>query len=409
MSEEYPTLGFDPAPGEAERIAQAARSTSGALEAMNEIANVLRGADDGEWRGEAAVRFREMMDDDLRPKIDDAVSAFETAYGALDSWSSTVDLNQASARYYERMAAAAQERHDQAVANLAGVPDAPGPNDPPPENKAEADEIDRNNADAKKYATARDDARDDVAKWTGKARTLQHEHQEEAGRIRGLFADAIDIAPNEPNFLQQGVDWVGGKLDELGDVLADLGDRFLEFLQEIAPLLEFIGDIAGLLGSVLGLLAFIPGLQFLAPFALALAGIGLLAHYLAAAGETGSFLEPFKDPGLWVEMATVAVGALAVFKIGPALTSAARLSGNTRMVPQLLGGAQEIPLGFFSLARGAVPTMETSEFVLRTASLHATWGDWLVQVAQGRETGGFVSDLVTGNVGPMTADKTLTR
>ncbi|MET1038826.1 MAG: putative T7SS-secreted protein [Aeromicrobium sp.] len=409
MSEEYPTLGFDPAPGEAERIAAAARSTSTALEAMNEVAAVLRGVDDGEWRGEAAIRFREMMDDDLRPKIDDAVTAFDTAYRALDSWSSTVDLNQASARYYERMAAAAQERHDQAVTNLAGVPEAPGPHDPPPANKAESDEIDRNNADATTYATARDDARTEVAEWKGKARTLQHDHQEEAGRIRGMFFDAIDIAPNEPNFLQQGVDWVGGKLDELGDLLADLGDRFLEFLQEIAPLLEFIGDIAGLLGSILGLLAFIPGLQFLAPFALALAGIGLLAHYLSAAGETGSFLEPFKDPGLWVEIATVAVGALAVFKIGPALTSAARLSGNTRMVPQLIGGATEVPYGFFSLARGAVTSMETAEFGWRTASLHATWGDWIVQVAQGRETGSFIDGLVTGNVGPMTADSTLTR
>jgi hypothetical protein len=289
------------------------------------------------------------------------------------------------------------------------VPDAPGPHDPPPQTKAESDEIDRNNADATRYATARDDARNEVAEWKAKARTLQHDHREEAGRIRGMFFDAIDIAPNEPNVIQQGFDWVGDKLDQLGDLIADLGDRFLEFLQTIAPLLDFIGDLASLLGSVLGLLAFIPGLQFLAPFALALAGIGLLAHYLSAAGETGSFLEPFKDPGLWVEMATVAVGALAVFKIGPALTSAARVSGNTRMVPQLLGGPLEVPLGFFSVARGAVPTMETAEFAWRTASLHATWGDWIVQVAQSHDTGRFIGDLFGGTVGPMTADSTLTR
>lgn len=409
MSDEYPTLGFNPAPGDAERIAEGARSTSSALKAMNEVANVLRGADEGEWRGEAAVRFRDMMDEDLRPKVDDAVRAFDLAYQALTSWSSTVDLNQASARYYERMAAAAQERHDQAVADLAGVPDAPGPHDPPPATQAEQDEIDRNDSDATRFATARDDARQEVAEWRDKAAALQHDHNEEAGRIRGMFFDAIEIAPNEPNFLQQGLDWVGDRLDDVGDFLADLGDQFLAFLQTIAPLLDFIGDLASLLGSVLGLLAFIPGLQFLAPFALALAGIGLLAHYLSAAGSTGSFLEPFKDPGLWVEMATVAVGALAVFKIGPALTSAARLSGNTRVVPQLLGPSLEVPLGFFSLARGAVPTMETAEFVWRSASLHATWGDWIVQVAQGRDTGTFIGDLVGGTVGPMTADPTLTR
>jgi hypothetical protein len=409
MTVEYPILGFDPAPGEAERIAEAARSTSKALEAMNEVATVLRGADEGEWRGEAAVRFREMLDDDLRPRIDDAVTAFDTAYRALESWSSTVDLNRASARYYERMAAAAQERHDQAVIDLAGVPEAPGPHDPPPATKAEQDEIDKNDAEATRLASARDDAREEVARWRERARTLQHDHEEEAGRIRGMFFNAIDIAPNEPNFLQRGVDWVGERLDELGDLLADLGDRLLAFLQTIAPLLDFIGDIASLLGSVLGLLAFIPGLQFLAPFALALAGIGLLAHYLSAAGETGSFLEPFADPGLWVEMATVAVGAFAVFKIGPALTSAAQVSGNTRIVPQLVGKPMEVPLGFFSVARGAVPTMETAEFAWRSASLHATWGDWIVQVAQHEETGSFIGDLVDGSVGPMTADSTLTR
>jgi hypothetical protein len=78
-----------------------------AATALNEIANVLHGAADGEWRGEAAVAFRDLLDDDLRPKIDRARDAFDDGHRHISSWSTDLSDYQRRARQLEADAAAA--------------------------------------------------------------------------------------------------------------------------------------------------------------------------------------------------------------------------------------------------------------------------------------------------------------
>ena len=122
---DYPTLGFDPAPGDTDAVSGIVVSLRNVYDAMNEIANVLHGADDGEWRGDAARAFRDLLDDDVRPKIDKSVSAFDGAYHSISTWSTSLDGFQSRARSYERLAAAAQADADAAQTALNGLPTTP--------------------------------------------------------------------------------------------------------------------------------------------------------------------------------------------------------------------------------------------------------------------------------------------
>lgn len=368
---DYPTLGFDPTPGDhavAQSLVGAMRDTS---DALGEIKSVLHGADDGEWRGQAAIAFRDLLDDEFRPKIDDASNSFADATRVLDGWAATISSSQARARRLEERAGSAAERIAAANATLDGLPEPPGPNDPPPETEAARDQQESNEQTRRQAQNQLSGAQSDLDDIVAEARQLADDYQQDGRDAAQQLQAAMDIAPNEPGLLDSMVDGLGDLVDAFGDLMADLGDMLLEHLEALAPLLKIIGDVAGLLSAICGLLAFIPGLQFLAVPALILGGVALAAHYLEAAGESGSFLEALTDPDVIMDAVGLALG-IGALKVGGQLVNAARATGNTRVVPQLIGPAQEVAPGMFSIMRSTSYQMELSEFAWRTVNLKFT-------------------------------------
>lgn len=351
----YPTLGFDPSPGDTEAVSSIVTTLSNVYDAMNEISNVLRGADEGEWRGQAAIAFRDLMDDDVRPKIEQAVSAFDGAYHAISTWSTKLDSFQTRAGNYEKWAAEAQEQADAAQKALGDLPAKPAPGTPEPTDQADRDKLADTETSRTTHGKDLSTANAEVEKYRGYARDMHDNEYEPDGKAAAdQLKKAIDIAPEEPGWFSKAIDSIGDFVDVINDALADLGDLIIDGLHALAPLLQAIGDIAGLLSGILGLLSLIP---FLAPFcgpaALALAGVALATHYLARVGETGSLTEPFTEAQFWLDTASVALGAggLAMGAKMSKLAIAAR-------------GASGTAPTFFKLVQGGTYTATEMNYLL---------------------------------------------
>ncbi|RLV55870.1 hypothetical protein D9V41_08145 [Aeromicrobium phragmitis] len=384
---DYPNLGFDPTPGDVDEVNYLESTLRDVSGAMSEISSVLHGAADGDWRGQAAIAFRDMLDDDLRPKVDDAYESFSDAKRHVANWSIWLGIYQSRARSLESDAADAQQRIHTADSTLAGLPSAPPPGAEPPEDPAERSRLERQAEQRSTASSNRAAAVSDLEAAREAARTLQDEYLEKAEEIGRLFRDAIDAAPSEPGWLESAVDAIGDFFDEIGDFLADVMDQFVELLHEIAPLLDLIGDALGLVSSILGLLAFIPGLQFLALPALVLGGLSLLAHYGAAVGETGSFLEALTDPTVLMDAAGVALG-VAGFGVARQLGRLGQHTGTLQ--------------NFFQIANGTVTEMDQGVMVWRLVQLkvdQATLFHTGFGAPGGVET---VQEFVGGNVRDLT-------
>ncbi len=399
---DYPTLGFDPTPGNVTAAREVAATTRTTAAALGQISDVLRGVGKGEWRGKAAQAFRDLMDDDFRPKVQNAAQAFDGAARALTSWVDTMDGFQDRARDLEQQAREAELRaqaaHDRFASTSVSTP-------APEEDDAArlARERQQDQKDAAGDAAGAADA--EVAALRRQARTLQSEYSAEGTVVAGQLAKAMDAAPNEPGFWDRLGDSISGALDKLGDAVADLGDGLKDFLHEIAPLLKVIGDIAGALGAVLGLMAFIPGLQFLAGPALILGGVALAAHYLSAVGESGSFVKALTDRDVILDAVGLVCG-LGALKVGAKVLGAAKAAGQpVRVIPQLVGPAVEMPLNIFQAGTRTGYAMSGTEAAYRAVNLKFFQGGMAATAVGSPDNARAIRNVVTGDWGPMRAPR----
>nr|WBO79661.1 hypothetical protein SBE_003376 [Streptomyces sp. SBE_14.2] len=182
----------------------------------------------------------------------------------------------------------------------------------------------------------------DLEEIRGRAERLRKRYVEEGEAVADRLKHAMDIAPNEPGFWDKLADGIGAALKALEAVSDMLLDGLKELLKEYSWLFAFIGNVAGTLSAITGLLSLaFPGL---AALSLALAGIGLAAHYLQAVGETGSFTQALTSPTVLVDAAGLALGGGA-FAAGKALARmgapAAGLFKSVLTQPgRLVGGAE---------------------------------------------------------------------
>ncbi|MFF1375748.1 putative T7SS-secreted protein [Streptomyces sp. NPDC058308] len=385
--DDFPALEFVPCPGNHDEVEKVAGSIRGAATALGEIRRVLRGADDGEWRGKAAIAFRELLDEEFRPKVEEAFDSFDGAKGVIQGWADYMKDKQKVARGLEREAAEAKRAADKKKEK-----DGNG-------GKGGSD------AETKETESGTDDDTDPVEEVRKRARTLHANYQEEGKNAADRLKDAIDVAPNEPGFWERLGDFIGDVLDKIGDALSWVHDQLIELLGTFAPLLDLIGDIAGLLSAVTGLLALIPGLQFMAAASLPLAGVALGAHYLSAVGTTGSFGKALLTKDVIMDAVGFGVGKLGA-KMGDSVLAAAQLSGAPmRTVPQLIGPAQELPYGIFQLAKStpsASYVMGQDEFISRAASFHMTWAGHALTAEGGGDTVETVSKIFKWDFGALT-------
>ncbi|MER7398333.1 putative T7SS-secreted protein [Streptomyces sp. NPDC000151] len=383
--DDFPILGFVPCPGDYEIAKDVARQVRGTAEALGEISRVLKGADQGEWRGKAADSFRALLADDFRPKVAEAYSAFSTARNVLGDWAEYMHSHQKRARALE------SEAHDI--------------------KKSDAEKDGKGGSGEGKGASSGsgDDALADVKR---RARELHAAYEEEGARSASRLKKALDEAPNEPGFWEKLGDTVGDALEDLADAVMDP----MGTLKELAPLFKTLGDVAGFLSTVTGFLALVPGLQFLGAASLALAGVALVAHYLSAVGTTGSFVKALATKDVILDAVGFGLGKVGA-RLGDEILSAAKASGQQpRMVKQLGGllAAQEVPQGYFQFARGtaraadgAEYSMGHSEFVMRTGQYFTTWTGDAFTAEGSQDSIETAGKLLKWDFGPLTNKDTV--
>lgn len=365
------TLGFDPTPGDPELLWATLATLRGAAQALDEIARVLHGTGSEEtaWRGQAAQAFREVMDSELRPRVDVAAEAFGGAVRALDGWHGYLQVAQTTTR---RLAADA----DAALADLTRAQLALGAAPPPstglagsPADVRRADAVTLDHATLTRAVGTAQETLDAIRQA---ARRHGEEYQTEGARVAGILAHSIDAAPNEPGLFDRLGDAVGGWASSTGSFAAKINDAITAELARFAPALQLIGDISGALAAVTGLLAFVPGFQFLGPVALGLGLVALATHYLAAAGREGNLLQALATRDVVLDTVGVVAG-IGAARYGAKVLTAANAAGNpTKMVPQLIGRAQEVPLGYFALARSTSYATGPAEFSARVVQYRLT-------------------------------------
>ncbi|MFC8870889.1 putative T7SS-secreted protein [Streptomyces sp. NPDC057148] len=210
---DYPHLGFNPVPGDTETVRGLQKKLSGCAKVLQDTYDTVTKLLDGSyWKGDAAVAFREQLDGGPLPlNLKNAAHSIRKAATQLSRWEGELDDFQRRAKRLEEDAKEARAAVDRA----RGRADEAGED---PDLKAEG--ADR---EAARKALTRadgdlDDAETELRKIIGKAKSLAEEHEEKAGYRAGKIRDATEkLAPQEPGWFDEALDWLG---DNLPDILS---------------------------------------------------------------------------------------------------------------------------------------------------------------------------------------------
>ncbi|MQA83075.1 MAG: hypothetical protein GEV03_00235 [Streptosporangiales bacterium] len=310
---DYPTLGFDPAPGEpavvdaaSQKIAEVARDLDRAREDLESIGEV-----GGIWEGVAAEAFVEAMED-LPEKTQEVSDGLYRASGLLSDWEGSLGDYQRQAMDLEHQAAAAKRELDQARSDPAL--DLAGQYFPDEESLREAQA---------RYEAALQDVRmweDRLRDIIAQAWRLLGTHQDEAHRIAEQLNEILE--------LEGGGGLVGGLVDAVGGLVSGAFDLVSGFVGDVADFVKEhaaeiaknIGDAFSALSTALGALSLAVGavgliIPPLAPVAVPVAGLllgGAAGASAVAVGAHGAA----KLAGADVEWSTIRTDALGALPGG---------------------------------------------------------------------------------------------
>ncbi|MGW0910466.1 hypothetical protein ACWD1Z_01785 [Streptomyces sp. NPDC002784] len=186
----YPHLGFDPVPGSTETVRDLHRKLAACATVLEDAHGLVTKLLDGSyWKGDAAVAFREQLDGGPLPRnLRNAARSLRKAVAQLTRWETELDDFQRRAKRLE----------DDAQDARAAVKRA--------EERADADT---------------GAARSELDKVLGRARRLAEEHEarakHRAEKIRGATKE---LAPHEPGWLDEALDWLGENLPDVLSFLA---------------------------------------------------------------------------------------------------------------------------------------------------------------------------------------------
>ncbi|MFF3273307.1 putative T7SS-secreted protein [Streptomyces chrestomyceticus] len=312
---EFPSLGFDPAPGKVESVEDLSnkinRASSGLESAHKTLMGIAKGGKT--WEGLAANAFTQHVGD-LPKSLSDSVDALKQASAQLGNWRGKLSGYQNTARQYEAQAKAAKERiktqeaaHDRATNAYNQAASAPAfrlagqyYTDQTALNEAQS-KLDAAQARLKtagqeldsvgKRLDAAKDELDDIIK---QAKELLEHHQSDARDIADRLRKANKNAPDISLF------------ERLGDFFKRMGHGIKEWCVKHADLLKTIGDWLGNIAGVLGVLSLLT--MWCPPLsgALALAGGALSLGSLAA--HAGAKLGGAKVS--WTDLGMDAVGVI---------------------------------------------------------------------------------------------------
>ncbi|WP_055702590.1 hypothetical protein [Streptomyces silaceus] len=209
----YPDLGFNPVPGSPDTVKALHKKLVKCAKVLDDTHEVITKLMDGSyWSGDAAVAFREQLQDGRLPKdLQNAANSLVKVARHLDRWHGELDGFQARAKRLNTEAKAARNvlERAQGRADTAGK-------DP------DLDKTGSRHDDAKRVLERADgqveDAQAELDRILGRARDLAYEHEQGAGRRATKIRAATDkLAPHEPGWFDKALDWVE---ENLPDILA---------------------------------------------------------------------------------------------------------------------------------------------------------------------------------------------
>ncbi|GAA2655812.1 hypothetical protein GCM10010400_10690 [Streptomyces aculeolatus] len=299
---DYPTLGFDPAPGDAHSTKYLSRTIGRLAGELGTTARELERLDQGVWKGKAANAFSDHVADNVTPDIKRAHTSFEKAARALRRWSVEMDRFQEEARALEREARRKQEAlgDAQRLVNAGKAAPFPGASDDDKASDAQKKQQDKR----EKAAEEAGDALDEVRR---RAEELKERYVTEAWSICRELDTAGDIAPDEP-----------GLFDRIASGVSDVLGDALDWVQDHADLIKAIGDVLSYVTAALAVLAIVT-----APFGI---GAAFATAALITGGLTLATHGIAKAAGADVSWTTIGLDALGVIPVAGAFTKGAKLA-----------------------------------------------------------------------------------
>ncbi|MEV7042558.1 putative T7SS-secreted protein [Amycolatopsis sp. NPDC051061] len=277
--QEFPALGFDPAPGDLDGVTDLAGKYRAVSKDLTEADDALRQIvrKQGIWQGEASEAFTRRIGP-LPQYLEGAARSMGEAADALEKWSQDLGDLQKRAADLEARAEAAAQAAEAARAN----PDLALANRTFPDQQSlQIAQKLLDNAGRQLQS-----AIDGCQNIQDAAKQLQQEHTDAASRVAEALRKAKELAPDEPDVLDKLSDAVGGALADLANTFADGVDDAWDFVQDHAELISKLSDVMGDVGNGLGVLSDVlppPAKQVASGVATAL-GLGALnGHALAKA------------------------------------------------------------------------------------------------------------------------------
>jgi hypothetical protein len=318
MGDLYPSLGFDPCPGDLTGYEALAAYATRSASALTGAARTLASAGSEQWRGQAADAFRTHVRADVLPLATSAAESLSRAAVALHDWSLTLAELQNDARALDRQAAPYQVQLT-AVLRSAGLPATAQPPYPANLKRAQLSQV--------------NEATTALAGITAKANEIHAEYLAAVQRTAAQLGDAGNMAPQPPGLF-------AGLWDDAVSDWDDAVGGISDFVHDKA-LLEFISGVANIVATVAGLLALFPPLSVVfAPIALAAAGVALLSDTLLAGFDHGSWGAVILDAG-------AVVGGAGWIKAADSLSEIYKASDLTEVMttaPTWAGVVSKIPL-----------------------------------------------------------------
>lgn len=211
---DYPHLGFNPVPGSTETVRDLYKKLANCAKVLEDTRDLVTKLLDGSyWKGDAAVAFREQLDDGPLPlNLKNAAHSIRKAARQLDRWEGELDDFQRRAKRLEQDAKDAQDALDAAKGRAGKAENDPDLKDEKGDRHDDAQKV-LTNAN-----TAVEEAQAELNKIIGKAKKLAEEHEEKARYRAGKIRDATKkLAPQEPGWLEEIGEWL---VENLPDILS---------------------------------------------------------------------------------------------------------------------------------------------------------------------------------------------
>ncbi|QQM43016.1 hypothetical protein [Streptomyces liliifuscus] len=209
---DYPNLGFNPVPGSTETVSGLHKKLAGCAKVLEDTRDLVTKLMDGSyWKGDAAVAFREQLDEGPLPlNLKNAARSLRKAAKQLSLWEGELDDFQRRAKRLDEEAKDARAAVDTAKGKATTAGD-----DPALDKKKSAGHDDAQKA-LNSANTAVDEAEADLEKILGRARKLAEEHESQAQYRAGKIRDATKkLAPHEPGWFDSAMDWLWENLPDI--------------------------------------------------------------------------------------------------------------------------------------------------------------------------------------------------